>query len=295
MKRLGAAEGLGPSTRKTPPAARDFAKGGSPTAAHIPSASAPRASGRIFRKSGAGPHIMFIVSNPGERGSPEPIGIVLVDDHELFSYCLWEVLKKEEDFNLLTVLREGSQVLAAVEKLDPDIVLLDVEMPDMSGFEVANALVQNQARCRVIMLSAHEDVDSLRRALKSGAKGYVAKTSEISELVHGIRTVERGHLFVSSSLSDHVISSFVMGEAASTESSDQGAGSPLRTLTKREHEVLLLMAEGYSTPQIGAHLLISPRTIEVHRASVMRKLGLASQTAVVRFAIEHGLIALKKK
>lgn len=232
-------------------------------------------------------------------GPSEAIRILIVEDHQIVRHCLREILAREKDFVLVGEASDGAEAIELVEQLAPHIILLDLELPSLSGIEVLSSLAEIQSQCRAIMLSAHSDEELVRAALARGAKGYVTKAAQLSELVCGIRKVASGHLYLSTSLSDRAIYLY-----ASASREVPGVVPPLApastsaerlaVLTKREREVLLLMAEGYGNPQIAANLMISPRTAEVHRANIMRKLSLLSQTELVHFAIQQGLIQVKK-
>lgn len=229
----------------------------------------------------------------------EAIRILIVEDHQIVRHCLREILAREKDFVLVGEASDGAEAMELVEQLAPHIILLDLELPSLSGMEVLSSLAEIQSQCRAIMLSAHSDEELVRAALARGAKGYVTKAAQLSELVCGIRKVASGHLYLSTSLSDRAIYQYgsVSREAPGVVppiSLASTSAERLAVLTRREREVLLLMAEGYGNPQIAANLTISPRTAEVHRANIMRKLGLLSQTELVHFAIQQGLIQVKK-
>lgn len=193
------------------------------------------------------------------------------------------LLESDPEFEIVGETDDGLETVSLVDKLRPDVLLLDLIMPGLNGLEVARQVSQRSPEVRIVVLSMHADEEYVLEALGNGAMGYVLKDSSASELVDAIKSVVKGQRYLSSRLNERAIEYYA-----------QSAGSvPLRPydrLTNREREVLQLSAEGQSIPEIGRKLSISARTAETHRANVMRKLGMHTQAELIRFALRRGLL-----
>jgi len=180
---------------------------------------------------------------------------------------------------------DGLEAAHLVESLEPDVFVVDVMMGGMNGLEVTKHVRKRSPKTRVVVLSMHADEGYVLEALRSGAKGYVLKDSLAEDLIHAIREAMAGRRYLSAPLSDRVIEGYVhKSEATSLE--------PFERLTVREQEVLHLLAQGATNAEIASKLCISRRTVEVHRANMMRKLGLRNQAQVLRYAMRQGIIPL---
>lgn len=180
---------------------------------------------------------------------------------------------------------DGSGALAQVQELDPDLLLLDLDMPGPSAVVVTQRVSERSKHCRVLILSPHGDGRGIAETLRAGAWGWVPMTGSSSELRHAVRELTAGRRYLSPSLGD------LHSAPEKTDVPDTGSDRYAR-LTRREREVLSLAAEGYSNIEIGLRLGVSPRTVEIHRGNMMRKLALFSQTALIRYALRRGLISL---
>jgi two-component system, NarL family, response regulator NreC len=209
--------------------------------------------------------------------------IVLADDHNLVREGLKHLLSDQPALKLVGEARDGMEAVAMVEKLRPKILLLDLMLPRLHGLEVIRQ-VRKSTSTHVIVVSMYSDEPYVIEAFRNGAMGYVLKDSTSAELLQAIRGVESGNRYLSPSLSDLAIHAYL-------KKVDGIVSDIFHTLTGREREVLQLAAEGRSTAQIAKELFISPRTVESHRANVMKKLALRSQTDLVRFAIRKKIIA----
>lgn len=215
------------------------------------------------------------------------VRILLADDHHLVRQALRAFLESEDDFELVGESGDGLEVLRDVERLQPEILLLDLMMPGLNGLEVTRQVAQRCPRTRVIILSMHADEGYVLKALQNGAFGYVLKQSQVEDLVLGVREVAAGRRYLSPPLTDRAIESYI--RKSESESFDV-----YETLTTRERGVLQLVAEGHTNAEVAKRLFISPRTVETHRGHVMRKLGLKNQAELIRFAIERGIVAVDR-
>jgi len=211
------------------------------------------------------------------------ITIVIAEDHHVVRQGLKLFLEMESDFRLVGEAGDGLDAVRLVEKFKPDLLLLDLMIPKLHGLEVTRQLKQKDIRTKIIILSMHADEPYVIEALRNGADGYVLKNASGSELVKAMRKVLLGRRYLSGSLSEQAIARYL-------HRPDDAVLDPYETLSNRERVVLQLAAEGCSNAEIGARLFISPRTAETHRANLMQKLNLHSQTEVVRFAIRKKII-----
>ena len=209
--------------------------------------------------------------------------IVLAEDHRIVREGLKALLAGEKDIRLLGEAGDGLEAVALVERCKPNVLVLDLMIPRMHGLEVIRRVHAEFSATRVLVLSMHSDEPYVVEALHSGALGYVLKDCVGATLIEAIRSVAAGKRFLSPVLADRAIQAFC--------GNPREAGvDPHETLTERERLVLQLAAEGLSNPDIGRKLFISPRTVESHRANLMRKLSLRSQTDLVRYAIRKKII-----
>ncbi len=211
--------------------------------------------------------------------------IILADDHHLVREGLRVLLETEPDFEVVGEAADGLSAIQMVERLHPDVIIADLMMPDLNGLEVARHVSQYNAETRIIILSMHANEAYVMEALRNGASAYVLKDSRGNDLVHAVQEVLAGRRYLSPPLSERAIESYV--EKAQNVELD-----PYETLTTREREVLHLAAQGHSAAEMAARLFLSPRTVETHRANLMRKLDLHTQTDLIRYALRRGIIPL---
>ena len=209
------------------------------------------------------------------------VTILLVDDHEIFREGLRLLLQTQADFNIVGEATNSQQAIALAQNLRPDVVILDIAMPGLSGLEALRHIRAAQPHIRIIILSAHADEDYALRALHQGAVGYVLKEQSASELIRAIREARQGHPFLSPSIADRVNLLLSVEDGAGVVPEPELAKR--FALTKREEQVLALLVQGMTNRDIGLNLGISPRTVEVHRTNLMRKLGLDSRFDLERF------------
>lgn len=211
---------------------------------------------------------------------PDEISIVLADDHPVVRKGL--KLSIEEDARLKVVAEagDGETALAYIKQLNPQLALLDIDMPKMSGLGVAKEVARLGLKTNIIFLSFHRDEDFFREAMETGGRGYLLKESATEEIVTAIHTVTAGQVYVSSAIALQLLQG--SGAASPAQSN-----SLIRDLTPSERRILLLIADGLSSKEIGAELSIHYRTVENHRTNICRKLGIEGANALLRFAVQH--------
>jgi len=212
------------------------------------------------------------------------VRVLLVDDHELVRAGLRSLINDTPDLRVVGEASDGSQAVARVRELRPDVVVTDLSMPGMDGAAATERIVQECPEARVIALTAHDDRAHLTRLLGAGASGYVLKRAAAEELVRAIRTVAAGSTYVDPVLAGGLLKSSVQPFRAGSEA----AGD---RLSEREEEVLRCIAWGESNKQIAAKLGISTKTVETYKARITDKLGLRSRTDMVRYALQQGWLS----
>jgi DNA-binding NarL/FixJ family response regulator len=212
--------------------------------------------------------------------------IVLADDHRIVRQGLRALLASEADLEVIGEADDGREALELVRRLSPDVLVLDLMMPGLNGLEVARQLPRQSPGVRVVVLSMYDDEGFVLEALANGVSGYVLKDSNSSDLVHAVREVAAGRRYLSPPLSDRAIEAYQQRAKVGTMDKHE-------TLTTREREVLQLSAEGHTNSEIAARLGISTRTAETHRSRVMHKLGLHTQSDLIRYAIRRGIIPME--
>jgi DNA-binding NarL/FixJ family response regulator len=210
------------------------------------------------------------------------IRVVLADDHAMVREGLSRAIREEADMEVVGEAEDGHSTVEMARELHPDVVVMDIGMPDLNGIEATRQIGREAPDVRVVGLSMHSAKRFVVEMFKAGALGYLLKECKYPELVRAIRTVAEGKSYVSPSISDVVLDDVIHreGEMKSTAFS---------VLTPREREVLQLMAEGNTTKQIGLRLHISPKTVEAHRLRVMNKLDIDNVAQLTKYAIQEGL------
>lgn len=211
------------------------------------------------------------------------ITIVLADDHQVVRQGLRALLETQEDFSIVGEAADGITAAQMVENLKPNILVLDLMMTGMNGLEVTRQVSKRSPKTIVVILSMHNNEGYVLEALRAGAKAYILKESSADELVRAIREVIAGRRYLGPPLSERVIETYL-------RKAESSIIDPYDTLTAREREVLHLAAQGSTNAEIAAKLFISRRTAEIHRTNMMRKLGLHTQTQLVRYAIQRGIL-----
>ncbi len=215
------------------------------------------------------------------------ITVVLADDHQIVRQGIRALLEKQPDFKVIGEAEDGLGAVHLVEELKPRVLILDLMMPGINGIEVTQRVKKISPLTGVVILSMYENIAYVAESLKNGADGYVLKGSSGNDLVQAVTEVIAGHRHLSAPLTEDDVAAYV-------EMSETSRLDPYDTLTAREREVLHMAAEGLSSAEIADRLSISPRTVEIHRANMMRKLRFHRQTELVHYAIQRGILPLDK-
>ncbi len=212
------------------------------------------------------------------------IRLLLVDDHAVVRSGLRMLLASESDVEIVGEAGSGSEAVAAAASARPDVILMDIGLPDMTGIEATRVVKSQFPEIAIVALTIHEDEEYFFRMLDAGASGYVPKRAAPEELLTAIRAAASGEVYLYPSLAKLLVRDYLSQERETANR------STLDGLTEREQEVLSLLAEGHNNAEIASALVISPKTVERHRENIMRKLNLHSRAELVRYAIRKGII-----
>jgi DNA-binding NarL/FixJ family response regulator len=216
---------------------------------------------------------------------PTPLTVTIVDDHTLLRDGLRAFLSTQDDVKLVGEAADADSAYTVVEKTSPDVVVLDVSLPGANGIAVTRELLRRDAHRKILLLSMHLTEDVVAEGLSAGALGYIGKDQPASEIISAIRTVGQGQTYLSPRVSRFVVENYIRqrrGEKTET--------TPLGELSPREREVFDMLLNGFSNENIANHLGISRRTVETHRAHIMKKLNLHSVSDLFLFAARHGVL-----
>lgn len=213
------------------------------------------------------------------------IRIVLADDHTILRKGLRLLLERETDFKVVAEASHGREVVDAVDRDVPDVVIMDIAMPMMNGIEATKRINEAHPKTAVIILSVHSDEAYVLRALKAGARGYLLKDSAESDLIQAVRAVAAGKAYFSPAVSKILADDYVR------QVREQGVEDPYDLLTARERELLQLIAELKATKEIAELLGLSPHTVDTHRGNLMQKLNIHSIPEVILYAVRRGVIS----
>ena len=211
-----------------------------------------------------------------------PIRILIADDHGVVAEGLKHLVEAQPDMEVVALVADGREAVQQAREARPDVVLMDLSMPELNGADATRAILERDPKCRVIVLSMYAQREYVRRALKAGAAGYVVKRSAAKEVVEAIRAVHAGQRYLSPRVADVVLEDYT----------DDKQDDLLARLSAREREVLQLLAEGRTGAQIAERLSLSQKTVETYRARLVEKLGIRDLAGLVRFAIQRGLVSL---
>jgi DNA-binding NarL/FixJ family response regulator len=212
------------------------------------------------------------------------ISVLIVDDHTVVSEGLRSLIEAQADMRVVACVADGREAVTKAKELKPDVVLMDISMPDLNGIEATHLIRSRLETTQVVILSMHSNQEYVLRALQAGARGYVLKKSASKEVVDAIRTVHQGGRYLSQKLVDGAIDDLLR---------DGSITNPLDALSSRERQVLQLLVEGKSNAVIARTLSLSPKTVETYRARVMQKLNIDDIPNLVKFAIQHGVTPLE--
>ncbi|BCS94843.1 DNA-binding response regulator [Desulfoluna limicola] len=212
--------------------------------------------------------------------------ILIIDDHPLFREGLKTIVERDKRFKVVGEAGNGRQGLKMARQLKPDLSVVDISLPDINGVQVATEMRSHLPDTKIMIVSMHSKIDYIAEAFQAGATGYVAKDSASDRLIQGIESVLKGEYFLDSSVSHQVVEKLMKFPVKDAKITDADYGS----LTPREQEVMRLLAEGSTPKEIADKLCISPKTVENHRANIMKKLGIHSTMELVRYAARLGLI-----
>ena len=210
------------------------------------------------------------------------IRVLIADDHAIVRHGLSRSIQQQEDMEVVGQAGDGHAAVELARKLAPNVVLMDVSMPTLNGIEATRAILRDSPATRVIALSMHSAKRYVREMFRAGASGYLLKDCEFDELIQTIRLIAEGQRYISPAISGAVVENYMHDAPPERKSA-------FSVLTRREREVLQLMAEGNSTKQIAVQLHISPKTVEAHRLRIMNKLNLDNVALLTKYAIQEGL------
>jgi DNA-binding NarL/FixJ family response regulator len=212
------------------------------------------------------------------------IRLLLCDDHTLFREGIKAILKDEPSIEIVGEAADGRQAVAKALELRPDVVLMDIAMPELNGFDATRRILQANAKAKVLILTMYEEEEVINRCLSAGAAGYVLKDAPRAHLIHAIDVVNKGGQYMSPRALKKVVQQYVKGA--------KGAATGYERLSDREREVLKLLADGLALKEIATRLVLSVKTVDAHKTNLMRKLDLHDRSELIKYAIQRKLIRL---
>src|SRR5262245_2524960 len=212
----------------------------------------------------------------------EKIRVLICDDHTLFREGIKAILSQEPSIEIVGEATDGREAVTRAQRLNPDVILMDISMPDLTGFEATRRIHQSNRKARILILTMYEEEETIARCLNAGASGYVLKDTPRSHLIHAIDVVYRGGQYLSSRALKKVVTRYVKGAEVASTGYDR--------LSTREREILKLLADGLALKDIAHRLALSVKTVDAHKTNLMRKLDLHDRAALIKYAIEQRVI-----
>jgi two-component system response regulator NreC len=215
---------------------------------------------------------------------PTTIHILLADDHTILRAGLKMMLNAQPDMEVVGEAQDGRHAMLEAQRLHPDIILMDITMPDINGIEATRQIKKQLPDVKILILTMHENDEYLYQALRAGASGYMLKEAADTDLISALHVVQSGHFYLSPAAQSVMVGDYLQRLHAGEEKDSYSS------LTEREREILKLVAEGYTNNQIAERLVISPKTVDTHRTHIMDKLNLHSRAELVKYAMRRGLL-----
>ncbi len=212
----------------------------------------------------------------------EIIRVLIADDHTIVRSGVRLLLEAETDIEVVGEALDGKEALALVEQLHPNVVLMDIAMPGVDGLEATKKIMSQWPETRILVLTMHRSDEYFFEMIKAGASGYVLKGAETNELIHALRVVAKGEVFLYPSMAGKLVKGYL--------SSLDGSKNALSNLSKREQEILRLLADGYTNKEIAEKLFVSPSTVHTHRSNLMNKLNLNSRRDLIEYTRQKGIL-----
>lgn len=211
------------------------------------------------------------------------IKVFIADDHKILRESLIILLSRDENIEVIGEAADGQEAFNKIYSLRPDVAVLDISLPGLNGLDLAAKMQQEIPEVKVVILTMHKSEDFVARALFAGVKGYVLKENALEELIQSIRKVYEGGMFLSNTITELVVDSYM-------KESQAGVHDAAKTMSTREREILQLLAEGYNNKDVSEKLNLSIKTVETHRANIMRKMGFKNITELVLYAVRNHMV-----
>lgn len=211
------------------------------------------------------------------------IKVFIADDHKILRESLIILLSRDENIEVIGEAADGQEAFGKICGLKPDVAVLDISLPGLNGLDLAAKLQQECPGVKIVILTMHKSEDFVARALFAGVKGYVLKENALEELIQSIRKVHEGGMFLSNTITELVVNSYMKESQTSVHDAS-------KTMSTREREILQLLAEGYNNKDVSEKLNLSIKTVETHRANIMRKMGFKNITELVLFAVRNHMV-----
>jgi len=211
------------------------------------------------------------------------IKVFIADDHKILRESLIILLSRDESIEVIGEAADGQEAYSKITNLKPDVAVLDISLPGLNGLDLAAKLQQEIPEVKIVILTMHKSEDFVARALHAGVKGYVLKENALEELIQSIGKVNDGGMFLSNTITELVVNSYM-------KESQSGIHDSSKSMSTREREILQLLAEGYNNKDVSEKLNLSVKTVETHRANIMRKMGFKNITELVLFAVRNHMV-----